>query len=112
MATGVPNLRVSGWENYLMYRIDRYIRSQLFAAAIAAPALVVVEAKAQEVQVRIYDGDHHDYHDWNAHEDRAYRHSSLYTTEVTSYTASSTTRCSGIIGIIVTLIQTAINHTG
>ena len=60
MATGFPNLGVSAWENYNMYRMDRYIRSLLFAAAIAAPALVVVEAKAQEVQVRIYDGDHHD----------------------------------------------------
>jgi hypothetical protein len=57
-----------------MHRIDRYIRSLFLAAAIAAPALVVVEAKAQEVQVRIYDRDHHDYHNWDAREDRAYRH--------------------------------------
>jgi hypothetical protein len=74
MATGGPNAGVSGWENYFMDRIDRYIRSLLLAAAITAPALVVVEAKAQEVQVRIYDRDHHDYHNWDAHEDRAYRH--------------------------------------
>lgn len=74
MATGVPNLGVSGWENYFMSRIDRYIRSILLAAVIAAPGLVVVEARAQEAQFRIYDRDHHDYHNWNAHEDRVYRH--------------------------------------
>jgi len=33
-------------------------------------------------------------------------------TEVMSYTANSTTACSGIIGIIATLIQTAINYVG
>jgi hypothetical protein len=45
------------------------------AAAIVAPALVVAEAKAQEaaVQVRVYDRDHRDYHNWDDREDRAYR---------------------------------------
>jgi hypothetical protein len=39
-------------------------------------ALVVAEAKAQEasVQVRVYDQGHHDYHNWDNREDRAYRH--------------------------------------
>jgi len=58
-----------------MHRINRYISSLLLAAAIVAPALVVAEAKAQEasVQVRIYDQDHRDYHNWDDREDRAYR---------------------------------------
>lgn len=56
-----------------MHRIDRYICSLFLATAITAPAIVSVEAKAQEVQVRVYDRDHHDYHDWNAREDGAYR---------------------------------------
>jgi hypothetical protein len=57
-----------------MQHKGRLIRSLLLAAAIAAPALIVVQAKAQEVQVRIYDRDHHDYHNWDTREDRAYRH--------------------------------------
>jgi hypothetical protein len=54
--------------------IEGYIRSLFLAAAIIAPAVLVVEAKAQEVQVRIYDRHHHDYHNWEAHEDRVYGH--------------------------------------
>jgi hypothetical protein len=59
-----------------MYRRDGYIRLMFLAAAIAAIAApaIVVDAKAQEVSVRIYDRDHHDYHNWDAREDRAYRH--------------------------------------
>jgi len=58
-----------------MHPIDRLIRSLFLAAAIAAPALVVAGALAQQasVQVRIYDKDHHDYHNWDDREDRAYR---------------------------------------
>jgi hypothetical protein len=57
-----------------MQRKGCFIRSLFLAAAIAAPALVVVQGKAQDVQVRIYDRDHHDYHNWDAHEDHTYRH--------------------------------------
>ena len=59
-----------------MRRIDRYIGTLFLAAAIVAPALVVAEAKAQEanVQVRVYDHGHHDYHNWDNREDHAYRH--------------------------------------
>jgi hypothetical protein len=58
-----------------MHRVDRFICSLFLAAAIVAPALLVAEAKAQEaaVQVRVYDRDHHDYHNWDDREDRAYR---------------------------------------
>jgi hypothetical protein len=76
IATGVLNLGNSGLEDYIMRRIGRYIGSLFLAAAIVAPALVVAEAKAQEgsVQVRVYDRDHRDYHNWDDREDRAYRH--------------------------------------
>jgi len=59
-----------------MHRFDRYISSLFLAAAIAAPAFVVAEANAQQasVQVRVYDSNHHDYHNWDEREDRAYRH--------------------------------------
>jgi len=56
-----------------MHCMHRYISSLFLAAAIVAPALVVAEANAQEVQVRIYDRDHRDYHNWDDREDRAYR---------------------------------------
>src|SRR5579859_3618829 len=75
MATGVLHLGISGLEGYLMRRIDRYIGSLFLAAAIVAPVMVVAEANAQEhsVQVRVYDRDHRDYHNWDDREDRAYR---------------------------------------
>jgi hypothetical protein len=62
-------------EDHFMYHIGRYICSLFLAAAIAAPALVVTDAEAQEanIQVRVYDRDHHDYHNWDDHENRAYR---------------------------------------
>ena len=58
-----------------MHHIDRYIHSLLLAAAIAAPTAIMAEPKPQEsrVQVRVYDRDHRDYHNWDDHEDRAYR---------------------------------------
>lgn len=55
-----------------MRSINRYIGSLILAAAIVSPALVVT-AKAQDVQVRIYDRNHRDYHNWDDREDRAYR---------------------------------------
>jgi hypothetical protein len=75
VGTGVLKLGISGLEDYIMHRIHRTIGSLLLAAAIAAPALVVAEAKAQEasVQVRVYDRDHRDYHNWDDREDHAYR---------------------------------------
>lgn len=58
-----------------MHHIDRYIRSLFLAAAIVAPAMFVAEAKAEEasIQVRVYDRDHRDYHNWDGHEEHAYR---------------------------------------
>ena len=67
--------RYLGLGDYIMPRIHRTIGSLLLAAAIVAPALVVAEAKAQEasVQVRVYDRNHRDYHNWDDREDHAYR---------------------------------------
>jgi len=57
-----------GLENYFMHHTNRYLRSLCLAAAIAtiAASAILVEAKAQEVTVRIYDSNHHDYHNWDA----------------------------------------------
>lgn len=54
-----------------MRNLNRLLGSLLLAAAVAVPAMVVGEAKAQEV--RVYDRDHHDYHNWDEHENGAYR---------------------------------------
>ncbi len=56
-----------------MRNLNRYLNSLVLAAAVAAPVIVVDEAKAQEVSVRVYDHDHHDYHNWDHHEDVVYR---------------------------------------
>jgi len=56
-----------------MRNVHRYVSSLLLAAAVVAPTLVVSTAQAQDVNVRVYDRDHHDYHNWDDHENLAYR---------------------------------------
>ncbi|HWW18612.1 MAG TPA: hypothetical protein VNY81_08335 [Candidatus Saccharimonadales bacterium] len=59
-----------------MHPVNRYIRSLLLAAAIVVPTALVAAPRPQEasVQVRVYDRDHRDYHNWDDREDHAYRH--------------------------------------
>lgn len=57
-----------------MKSINKYICSALLATAMMMPTAVVAAASPQEVQVRVYDRDHKDYHNWDDREDRAYRH--------------------------------------
>src|ERR1700726_5164843 len=58
-----------------MHSINRYLRSVLLAAAIVVPTALVAAPRPQEagIQVRVYDRDHRDYHNWDDREDRAYR---------------------------------------
>jgi hypothetical protein len=57
-----------------MLGTHRFIGSLLLAGAIFAPTAVIAAPRPQEgVQVRIYDRDHRDYHNWNDREDHAYR---------------------------------------
>ena len=42
-------------------------------ALVGAVAVTPQTTQAQAVDVRIYDSHHHDYHNWDDHEDRAYR---------------------------------------
>jgi len=55
-----------------MHRPHRYAGALFLAAALAASASVVA-ATPQEASVRVYDSNHHDYHNWNDREDHAYR---------------------------------------
>jgi len=58
-----------------MHRSYRFIASLFLVAAIAAPVSMLAAPVPQEasVQVRVYDRDHKDYHNWDDREDRAYR---------------------------------------
>jgi hypothetical protein len=53
--------------------LNRCLGSLVLVAAVAASAVMVSESKAQEVNVRVYDRDHRDYHNWDDHENSAYR---------------------------------------
>jgi hypothetical protein len=57
-----------------MHRSYRFIASLFLAAALMAPVSIMAAPKPQaSVQVRVYDRDHKDYHNWDDHEDTAYR---------------------------------------
>jgi len=62
-------------EDNNMHHAHRYISSLFLAAALATPAAMMASPEPQNanVQVRVYDRDHKDYHNWNDNEDRAYR---------------------------------------
>jgi hypothetical protein len=68
-----------------MLGIHRFLGAALLAAAIAAPAVVAATPAPQEVQVRVYDSHHRDYHNWDDREDRAYRR--YYTEQHREYRA-------------------------
>jgi hypothetical protein len=57
-----------------MRHTHRYIPSLFLAAALAAPVAIMAAPVPQEasVQVRVYDRDHKDYHNWDDHENRAW----------------------------------------
>jgi hypothetical protein len=58
-----------------MHRSTRFIASLFLTAALVAPASIIAAPAPQAVglQIRVYDRDHKDYHNWDDREDRAYR---------------------------------------
>jgi hypothetical protein len=73
MATGVLNPRYLGLDDYIMRYINRCFSLLILVAAVAAPTAITARPRPQDgVQVRIYDRDHHDYHNWDDREDRRY----------------------------------------
>ena len=56
-----------------MRNLNRYISSLVLASALAAPVVIMASPQEASVQVRVYDRDHKDYHNWDDREDRAYR---------------------------------------
>jgi hypothetical protein len=61
-------------EDYYMHRTHRYVASLFLTAALAAPVAIVAAPAPQDagVQVRVYDRDHKDYHNWDDHENHAW----------------------------------------
>jgi hypothetical protein len=61
-------------DDYDMHRTHLYIASLLLTAALVAPAAIMAVPipQAASVQVRVYDKDHNDYHNWDDNENRAW----------------------------------------
>ena len=57
-----------------MHRTHRYMSSLFLAAALATPVAITAapEPQSASVQLRVYDRDHKDYHNWDDKENRAY----------------------------------------
>jgi hypothetical protein len=69
-----PKADILNLEDYNMHRTYRYIASLFLTAAIAAPVWLMAAPVPQEarVQVRVYDRNHKDYHNWDDNENRAW----------------------------------------
>jgi hypothetical protein len=68
------NIVNSGLETTYMYLANRLVTALFLAGALAISGSSVAAATPQaSVQVRVYDSHHHDYHNWDEREDRAYR---------------------------------------
>ena len=55
-----------------MRLISCSIGTLFLAAAFASPAPMLAAPTPQDVQVRVYDEHHKDYHNWDEREDRAW----------------------------------------
>ena len=56
-----------------MKTANRIVSALFLTAAFAATGPIVTAATPQAVSVRVYDSNHHDYHNWDDREDHAYR---------------------------------------
>ena len=60
-------------EDHHMHRTHRYIATLFMAGALAAPVSIMAAVPQEaSVQVRVYDRDHKDYHNWDDNENRAW----------------------------------------
>jgi hypothetical protein len=74
MATAISRADTLNLEDYHMHLAHRYITSLFLTAAIAAPVAILAAPVPQEarVQVRVYDKQHKDYHNWDDNENRSW----------------------------------------
>jgi hypothetical protein len=71
-ATAIPKADILNLEDFDMNRAHGYIASLVLTAALAAPVAITAVPVPQEVQVRVYDKDHKDYHNWDDNENHAW----------------------------------------
>ena len=95
-----------------MHRAHRVVRALILTAALAATGSIAAAATPPQasVQVRVYDSNHHDYHNWDDSEDRAYRGYLLSGTRNIARTKSRNTRIRKITGTGATAIQITIKN--
>jgi hypothetical protein len=57
-----------------MHHAHRYIASLFLTAALVGPVTILAAPAPQEasVQIRVYDRNHKDYHNWDDNENRAW----------------------------------------
>jgi hypothetical protein len=80
-SAAIPKAEISNLEDYNnMHRAHGYIASLLLAAALAAPVSIMAAPGPQGAtgEVRVYDKDHKDYHNWDDNENKAW---GVYLTE-------------------------------
>ena len=53
-----------------------FVSGLFLAATVLASGAIATAATTDDehIQIRVYDSHHHDYHNWDDREDRAYRH--------------------------------------
>jgi len=56
-----------------MHRKSLFLSSLFLTATLLAPMAMRANTAPQAVRIRIYDRNHRDYHNWDDHEDHAYR---------------------------------------
>ena len=56
-----------------MHVAKRFVSALFLTAALATSGSVLAAPKPQDVQVRVYDSHHKDYHNWDDREDHEYR---------------------------------------
>jgi hypothetical protein len=81
ISAAIPNAEISNLEDYNnMHSAHGYIASLLLAAALVAPVSIMAAPGPQgpSTQVRVYDKDHKDYHNWDDNENKAW---GVYLTE-------------------------------
>ena len=74
VGTAILNAVILNSEEVNMRSKSGFISSLLLTAALAAPVAVMATRGPQEasVQVRVYDKNHKDYHNWDDNENRAW----------------------------------------
>jgi hypothetical protein len=74
MATAIPKADTWNLEEYNMHLSRNCIASLFLTAALVAPVAIMAGPAPQEarVQVRVYDKQHKDYHNWDDNENRAW----------------------------------------